>query len=122
MPKIVNHLFYTLVLAFWLLPNIVLAGYKINNATGFTENVAGRAGVERSSVTNIVADGLRAGISLVGLFFFILTIYGGFIWMTARGSEERIEKGKKTVIAAIIGAAVVVMAYAITLFVGRLTN
>lgn len=56
-------------------------------------------------------------LSLIGLLFFVLTVYGGFLWMTAHGHEDIIEKGKNTIIQAIIGMVIVFSAYAITRFV-----
>jgi hypothetical protein len=40
--------------------------------------------------------------------------------MTARGNEEQVEKAKKVIQNAVIGLIIVILAYAITLFIGRL--
>ncbi len=60
-------------------------------------------------------------LAVTGIVFFMLTVYGGFVWMTARGNTEFIEKGKKTIIAAVIGMVIVMLSYAITTFVLRST-
>ena len=44
-------------------------------------------------------------------------IYGGYLWMTARGNEETLEKAKKIIRGSIIGIIIVFSAYAITYFV-----
>jgi len=44
-------------------------------------------------------------------------IYAGFIWITARGEEERIIKAKAIIRNSIIGLIIVFSAYAITAFV-----
>ena len=111
-----------LIMFILAIPLIAHAGYNIGNASGFVDRTAGRAGVQERDVGNIVADGLRGAIQLVGIFFLILMVYGGFMWMTARGNEDRITKARDTIIAAIIGIAVVVAAYAITVFVGRIAG
>jgi len=46
-------------------------------------------------------------------------IYGGFIWMIARGNEGEVTKAKDLIQAAIIGLVVVLAAYAITQFIGQ---
>lgn len=49
------------------------------------------------------------GIPLVGIFI----IYSGLLFVTARGSEQQIEKAKKTFFWTVVGAALVVGAWAI---------
>lgn len=56
-------------------------------------------------------------LGFLGVIFVILLIYAGFVWMTSAGNEEKISKAKKTIITAIIGLAIVLSAYIITLFV-----
>lgn len=56
-------------------------------------------------------------LSFLGIIFFVLIIYGGFMWMTARGNEEQVTKARKVVINAAIGLAVILAAYAITAFI-----
>jgi hypothetical protein len=56
-------------------------------------------------------------LSFVGIVFFLLSVYGGFLWMTARGNGDRAESGKETIIAAAIGVIIIVGSYALTKFV-----
>jgi hypothetical protein len=53
----------------------------------------------------------------LGVIFLVLTIYGGFIWMNARGRETEVEKAQGIIRATVIGLAIVVAAYAISYFV-----
>ena len=76
------------------------------------------AGADTSGdLQTIVGTGINAALTLIGLIFLILMVYAGYLWMTARGSEEVITKSKGIVTAAIIGLVLVVSAYAITAFV-----
>jgi len=59
-----------------------------------------------------------AGLSLLGVIFLLLIIYGGIVWMIARGNEQRVEQAKTTIEAAVIGLVIVLAAYAITYFIG----
>lgn len=62
-------------------------------------------------------------LSFLGVIFLCLLIYGGFIWMQARGDSEMVTKAKETIINAAIGLAIVLGAYAITAWVvGNLTS
>ncbi len=66
---------------------------------------------------------INVGLSLVGVIFLILTVYGGYIWMLARGDEGEAKRAKDIITMAAIGLVVVLAAYTITNFiVNRLTN
>lgn len=65
----------------------------------------------------IVGEILQAGMLLIGVFFGILIIYGGFLWMTARGNEETAKKAINILQTAVIGFIIVASAYAISDFV-----
>jgi len=57
-------------------------------------------------------------LSLLGVIFLVLIIYGGFLWMTAAGNEDRVAKAKKIIQNSIVGLIIVIAAYAITVFIG----
>lgn len=57
-------------------------------------------------------------LSYVGVIFFILIVYGGLMWMTAQGNDQKVAKAKELIINATIGLIIVLSAYAITSFVG----
>ena len=64
---------------------------------------------------------ISIALSLLGVIFLILTIYGGFIWMNSRGNDQDVEKAKTIIRNSIIGLLIVVVAYAITEFIGILS-
>jgi hypothetical protein len=85
-----------------------------NQTTGLATN--GDLGTTVGTIIKFV-------LSLVGTIFLVLMIYAGILWMTARGAEEQITTSKNIIRAAIIGLAITLSAYAITVFVGsRLTG
>ena len=57
---------------------------------------------------------IRMILTFLGVLFLILMIYGGYIWMMARGNEQEVEKAKNIIKNALIGLIVVLAAYAIT--------
>lgn len=65
----------------------------------------------------IIGTVVKIFITILGIVFIALMIYGGFLWMTARGNEEATEKSKELITNAVIGLVIVVAAYAITYFV-----
>lgn len=53
---------------------------------------------------------------LLGIAFAVAVLFlivGGFLYITAGGNEEQVEKGKSTVINAIIGIVIIVLSYVI---------
>lgn len=60
---------------------------------------------------------INALLGMIGIVVIILIIYGGFMWMTAGGSEEKVSKAKKVITNAMIGLIIVFAAYAVTNFV-----
>lgn len=70
-----------------------------------------------SDLPAIIGKVIGTVLSLIGVIFFALMIYGGFLWMTAHGKEEQAKQGLNTVIAAVIGLIVILAAYAISNFV-----
>ncbi len=83
---------------------------------GVSENVQSQLGLEEDLGTVIVKV-TRWILSFVALLATILIIYGGFTWMTAAGSEEKVSSAKKIIQAAIIGLVIVLLAWAIVSFV-----
>lgn len=79
---------------------------------------AGAAGLKTNkSLPQLVGQIVGAGLSLLGIIFLGLMLYGGFRWMTARGDTKMVSEAKDTITNAVIGIAIVVSAYAITDFV-----
>lgn len=70
-----------------------------------------------AGLSDVLAAFISAALTLVGLIFLILMIYGGYLWMTAQGEEEKVGKAHKIITAAVIGLVVVLSAYAITYFI-----
>ena len=88
----------------------------------------GDAAVGLTSIQSIITQVIRTALTLVGIVFLVLMIYGGFLWMTDRGSEAQVKKAINLIQSAVIGLIIVVSAYAITYFVvqaigkGQLTS
>jgi TRAP-type C4-dicarboxylate transport system permease small subunit len=69
------------------------------------------------TIPEIIGVIIAAFLSLLGIIFLILIIYGGFLWMTSAGNETKVLKAKKTLTQATIGLIIIVSSYAITYFV-----
>ncbi|MDA0208236.1 MAG: hypothetical protein O3B64_02400 [bacterium] len=75
------------------------------------------------NLPTLIGQLIRAALGLLGIFFLILTVYAGFLWATAAGSDENIKKAKKLLVNGVIGMVLMLSSYAITTFVlGLLTD
>ena len=94
-----------------------LVAYDFVSNSGVSET-GKQAGFNSSvSVTSMTGTIISVILSLVGVVFLGLTIYGGIMWMTAEGKEERIEKAKNIIIESVIGLVIVLAAFAISFFI-----
>jgi hypothetical protein len=70
----------------------------------------------------ITARIIRTALGILGTIFLILVLYAGFLWMTAAGNEDSITKAKKLLYQGVVGLAIILSAYGITLLVFRLVQ
>ena len=107
---------YSIVATLFLLPAGVWAQGNLGDATANLGKAAQKAGTNEGDLTNIVGTAINAMLTFVGLIFFVLMVYGGILWMTARGEEDQVKKAQKVITQAMIGVIVTVSAYAVTVF------
>ncbi len=60
---------------------------------------------------------LKGFLSLLGVVFLILIIYGGILWMTAAGKEEQVTKARNVLQMATIGLVIVIVAFTLSAFI-----
>ncbi|MBI4812329.1 hypothetical protein HY798_02700 [Candidatus Falkowbacteria bacterium] len=71
----------------------------------------------KTDPTDIISTIIQIALSFLGVIFLVLMIYGGYLWMTASGNEQQVEKAKGMIKNALIGLIIVIAAYAISYFV-----
>jgi hypothetical protein len=74
-------------------------------ATGFSGG--------NQTVTSVITRIVAIALALAGLIAILFLIIGGFRYVTAAGNEEAAESAKKTILNAIIGIIVIILAYVI---------
>ncbi len=105
-----------------LLPVFLLAVFlfgltPVKAQYGLDETVSKTSYSKNDTPESVTTTIINTALYLVYFVFFILVLYAGIRWMTAQGNEEHVTKAKNILEAAIIGLAVISMAYAITNFV-----
>ncbi len=69
------------------------------------------------TVPELVGTVVASVLGFLGVIFFLIIFYAGLVWMTAQGAEEKIERSKEMISAAVVGLVIVLAAYAFTQFV-----
>jgi len=96
-------------------PNAQAGALKILTNTGTEAKLT----TTSSSPTTyqIIGSIINWILSLVGILFFGLIIYGGLTWMMAGGNDEKISQASSILRQSILGLVVVVLAFLLTNFV-----
>lgn len=92
---------------------------NLSDAWVNADSAADAAGydTDQDDINSIIAILIQAMLSLLGVIFLVLLVYGGYLWMTDRGNEEQVKRARNLISAAIIGLIIVVSSYAISIFV-----
>ena len=64
-----------------------------------------------SDPREIIANLIKAILSVVGSLALLMFVYGGVLWITSFGDAKRIEKGKTILIWTVLGLAIIASAY-----------
>ncbi len=104
-----------------LTPFVVKAAPVINQ---YVDKIATGAGYDAgdkadTALSARVGQVINIILGLAGMIFFTLTVYAGFLWMTAAGNDDQVSKATDILKAAVIGLAIALAAYSITYFVVR---
>lgn len=124
MKKIFIICLMTLVIIFGYLSFVQAADFK-GNVGDQINAAAGPGGAElgvAQDPQNFVAIIIKIVLGAVGIIFTGLLFYGGMLFLTAQGEEEKAKKGMGIVKASVIGLLVVLASYGVVLFVGNMVN
>lgn len=101
---------------------LVLGVTRVLAVTPYTvEDVGGSVGLGTTDLKGTVVNILQWILGILALVCVAMIIFSGFIAATASG-EERGEKAKKLIIGALVGLVIVLLAWAIVIFVAGTTK
>jgi len=92
----------------------------IEDTTGLKQTAAVYGGVTADKPEAIIGKVVGAALAFLGIAFFALMVVGGYRWMFSMGNEQTATKAKDIIIAAVIGLAIVLIAYALTTFIAEI--
>ncbi|MFZ6035784.1 MAG: hypothetical protein ACOYUK_01455 [Patescibacteria group bacterium] len=95
----------------------VLAVPAIASAQVNIGNYGDTFGLGTADLEATVINIVQWVLGFLGLIAVIMILYGGFIWITAGGNEDKVASAKKIISAAVVGLIVVLLAWAIVTFV-----
>lgn len=90
-------------------------GFK--TASKYAEIDSSKLTLSSKKPIDLIGNIIQTALSLLAIVFFILVLYAGFKWMIAFGNSENAEKAKGTLETALIGLAIIIASYAISIFI-----
>lgn len=109
----------TLLFAFLAVPILTLAQVAEPNIFTGLNAVGENAGLRRGTLPDFIATMIRWVLGLIGVILVALFVYGGVMYATSAGSEEKIETGKRIMTYTIIGVVIIVAAFIISEYIIR---
>lgn len=76
----------------------------------------------QKTVASSVGEIIGIALSFIGVILLVIMVYAGFLWLTAGGNDQQIDRAKKWIINSIIGMIIALSAYAISFFVINQVN
>lgn len=112
----------TLMLSITLFaPSFVFAGSQTTKRINSALDAAGQTGFGQSGkqigLGGLVGSYVTVFLGFVGTIAFVIFLYGGFLWMTARGNEDQVAQAKQYLFNGTIGVVVIVLAYSAAYFI-----
>lgn len=84
---------------------------------GIDPNLGATFGLGTADLQSTVINVVQWALGFLGLIAVIFIMYGGFIWMTAAGNQDKVAKAKKIITRAVIGLVIVLLSWAIVTFI-----
>jgi Na+-driven multidrug efflux pump len=81
------------------------------------ETVGEESGLPEQDLPELVARIIQWVIGIIGVVLVALFVYGGVVYATSIGNEERVDTGKKIMLYAIIGVVIIAIAFAVSSYV-----
>ena len=87
------------------------------------QSLFGTGGLNNSqSLSDLIVNIVRIMLMFAGIVAVAFVVIGGYQYVTSAGNEETAEKGRKTVVNAIIGIILIVLSYVIINVIANLVS
>ena len=96
---------------------LFLFASKVNAGLDLGVEYAAQIGLGTSDLRSTVANVINIALGFLGILAVSIILYGGFVYMTAAGEEEKVTRAKNIITQGAIGLGIILSAFAITAFV-----
>jgi len=109
-------------LALWLIYTPL--AHAQNFGQGNLDAIATQANLKnQTTLPQLIGNIVKILIGSLGILFLLLTVYAGYLYLTARGEEDHVKHAKETLQRGVTGMVIILIAYALAAFViNLLTN
>lgn len=105
------------IISFLILAGFLFAGQIVfaqpDTGLEYAENI----GLSGQDIRITIAKIIRIFIGFLGIIAVCIIMYGGWLWMTSQGNEEKIGQAKKVLKNAAIGLLIILSAFGIVSFI-----
>jgi amino acid transporter len=99
------------IINFLLISLMIVSSIGVCHATTADNELPNPLGT--TSISVLIGRIINGALGIVGSLALLMFIYGGIIWMTSGGNEEKVKKGKQTLIWAVLGIVIIFTSYSI---------
>ena len=101
--------------ALLFLPGLAWAQSSVNQGLNLPGlNVLFGSGLaQEKTLPDLIVSVIQLMLLFAGIIAVLFIIIGGYYYITAQGNEEQSEKGRKTLVNAIIGIILIILSYTI---------
>ncbi|MFC1622472.1 hypothetical protein ACFL1Y_00560 [Patescibacteria group bacterium] len=86
-------------------------------AQNYGEDTLENINVPRAELILSIIRIINIVLGFLGLLAVILVLYAGYLWMTAGGNADQVSKAKKILINGVIGLTIILLSFAITMYI-----
>ncbi len=115
-------LFASIILSFLFIPILASAQTTTSNVIG--QSNAQTASPTVISLTNplgssidtpqkLLGKVINSVLGVVGSLALLMFVFGGLVWMTSAGNQEKVKKGRDIIVWSAIGLVIIFVAYAL---------
>jgi len=112
--------YFILLFTWFLLPSAVSAGDSAIDKAKDSLKSSATSTLKTDTIltpAQIANQIVNTAVSILGVISVLLIVYGGGMWLTAAGSDDKVKKAKQIITRTVIGVVIVGLAYAITQFI-----
>jgi hypothetical protein len=95
-------------------------GFDFNKDSGLDQSADSGGfvtGEDAATIDSLTSKVITIFLSMIGIVFLAFAIYGGVVWMTADGNEEKVKTANKIIMNALFGIIITLSAYIISYFI-----